>query len=89
MNLLEFHAIAQARGDGLNAELASLFEHLALRRDAASLLDEHRKEPTVQSGPPPSGTPGIFMPGNVVPFRTAAAEIENPATPQRAANQER
>ncbi len=89
MNLLEFHAMAQARGDGLQPELAALFEHLAIRKDAATILDERRQVRFVQSGAPPSGTPGIFMPGNVVAFHWTAVETENPATPQRAANQER
>jgi hypothetical protein len=77
MLLLGLHAIASARGDGLHPQLRGLMERRqALENDAriADLADLRGDLP-VQAGPNPPPAPGAFRPGNVIDFKSRAAEI--------------
>ncbi|MGQ2906807.1 MAG: hypothetical protein ACT6QU_02520 [Aliihoeflea sp.] len=76
MSLLGFHAMAAARGDGLHPELRALMgRRQALEADEriADLADV--RGDTVQAGPNPTPAPGAFRPGNVIDFKSRAAEI--------------
>ncbi len=76
MFLLGFHALAERHGDGLHPELRALMERRqALENDARIADLAGLRGDTVQAGPNPAPAPGAFRPGNVIDFKSRAAEI--------------
>jgi hypothetical protein len=76
MLLLGLHAIASARGDGLHPQLHGLMERRqALENDARIADLAGLRGEVLQAGPNPMPAPGAFRPGNVIDFKSRAAEI--------------
>lgn len=76
MFLLGFHAMAATQGDGLHPELRALMERRqALENDARIADLAGLRGDSVQAGPNPAPVPGVFRPGNVIDFKSRAAEI--------------
>ena len=86
MFLLGFHALAEAHGDGFHPDLRALME----RRQALETDDRITdlagiRRDILQAGPNPTPAPGAFRPGNVIDFKSRAAEIAADAETERAA----
>lgn len=76
--LLAFHAVAAARGDGLHPKLRQLFEQrAALAGGDPRLVDlaTLRDSDFMQAGAAPAPRAPEFLPGNVIEFKPAAAEV--------------
>jgi len=75
--LLAFHALAEARGDGLHPKLRQLLEQReAFAGGDPRLVDlaTIRETGFLQAGAAPAPRAVGFLPGNVIEFRPAAAE---------------
>lgn len=76
MLLLGLHAIASARGDGLHPQLRGLMERRQAQENDARIADlAGLRGEVLQAGPNPTPAPGAFRPGNVIDFKSRAAEI--------------
>jgi hypothetical protein len=85
-SLVNFHALAAARGDGLRPELRALLERAAAVPPRSVLTV--RSDGMVQSGPDPMSAEIKKEPGNVLLFPRASARQrdeanQNSATPAR------
>ena len=73
--LLNLHAIASARGDGLHPLLRAHLEERALRAASGIVeLSATNSDGHVQAGPCPNGKLPAFLPGNVVPMEAYRRE---------------
>lgn len=71
MNMLSFHKLASARGDGLHPRLAELLASRVIRAGSnVEQLSSYRSGAPIQAGPNPIRNSNLSLPGDVLRFPT-------------------